>query len=132
MTPTQQTALSLRRDGKTLDEIGANLGVSRERARQLVFIAKRHDEFNSLYPELVELTTRTKNVLLHAGWTTKKLALNAVHADAILKRPSSGKKALKEVCEWLGIEVPKQRICDKTIRRAISFLEKNGYKVVKL
>lgn len=130
MNERMALALRLKRDGRTLREIGNALGVSRERARALVLRAQIIDAHDNSGPDTTySLSARAQNVLESIGLppgcsrdavmeridqlrTGVKVRNNCLFSPLELQRQYSesyrgpiynlGIKTLSEIESWLG------------------------------
>lgn len=89
-----------------------------------------------------ELSTRTRNGLLNAGFSTKEQVLEAWNDGFFYFEYSTGSsikdigpKSLCELCEWLGFQFKLKDILKTStpfkIKKAIKFLNENGYEVIR-
>ena len=133
-------AYRLRQDGLTYKAIGELLGVSASRACDLVRESEQKLRDDRPFAKVSSLKERTKNALRAAGYETKAEVLSAVK-DGRLYPGCAGKNRFwndygvashKQVCEWLELDIDKQKPNEKTIERYIAYLERHGYKVTKL
>ncbi len=124
----------------TYKAVGYELGVTAGRARQMVLQAKREMACPSPRGDFSDLTVRSENCLRGAGFETKAQVLNAVKGGSINPYATGsnhiigyGKKAHREVCKWVGIDVAETEPIpnEKTITNYIAYLERHGYKVTK-
>ena len=91
-------ARSLRRTG-TLSDVGAVLGVTRERARQILL----QDEHNQAMPGWTKgLDVRTARILLAEGFKSKRKLKSAIECGARIHRISTLR--LVELRRWLHID----------------------------
>lgn len=108
-TPSERAlrANDMRIDGMTYAKIGASLGVSSERARQLCIKGERIKNAPKLpSDEWVDLPIRARNMLRSYGYDTKEKILEGVRSGAIIGDGSMqnyGKKSHDAVLRWLGI-----------------------------
>lgn len=107
-------ALSMRREGQTLQAIAAEMGVSRERVRQMVKKAERLELQKQLAAEKphLMLSVRTRNCLLgeyratcgahDRGDPPPSLVRAWLDAGTLKRVPNMGKKSVAEVAAWLA------------------------------
>lgn len=127
-------AYEMREKGATYKEIGAEIGTGPQRARQIVLLAG----FRLKQPPdpWAELSTRARNVLRAEGYDTKEKAIEGImsgvlHPDATYPNeiPNYGRKTHKEVCDWLGIQLPDEET--EKDKRYAKYLRSRGYTVTK-
>lgn len=103
-------ALRMRREGKTLSDIGRAIGVSKERARQIVFIEKRREQalLNIKEAPFEVLSTRTRNLLLqehsrngNGGCPTPQYVRSILDSGELHKAPGAWKRSIQEIVDWL-------------------------------
>lgn len=129
--------LMMRRENKTLSEIGAHIGVSKERVRQIIAKSERiiRRKSGGGIRNLSDFSTRARNCFINAGYSKEEQIINDIKTGKITpaSMPGYGLKTHLEVCEHLKIAVNNfekiKPISDKTIRRYIRALKNNGYKV---
>jgi predicted transcriptional regulator len=107
-------AMNMRRAGQTLQAIGTEMGVSRERVRQMVKKAERLEQEKLLAAERPHLTlsVRTRNCLRSEYWHTYrtqdrgdpplKLVREWLDSGALKKVPGMGKRSIAETAAWLA------------------------------
>jgi hypothetical protein len=97
-----RSALTLRRRGHTLDEIGERFGVTRQRAQQLSVLGLCIEQEMASKDPWYELSPRTRNALIGDEC---KPTLNGVRKRYTLhelKRiPNIGTKSIAELQAWL-------------------------------
>lgn len=102
-------ALQMHENGRTYANIACALNVSPSRARQIVDKAKRT---KSILPGYWGdgLPTRVRNVLDNHNIVCREQAIAAVREGTLLPGHSRwyGKKSERDLCQWLGIEVPQR------------------------
>jgi DNA-directed RNA polymerase alpha subunit len=103
------TTLQKRREGKTLAAIGAEMGVSVERVRQMVAKAERRESAvsNETASPLDLLSVRAQNCLRGAssclGYTPTPQEIRAQMDSGQLKKiDNMGKKTIQEISDWLA------------------------------
>lgn len=95
-----QRALELREQGLTLQQIGNELGATREGARRMVL--KGLEERAIMHSEFAGLSRRTANALSKAGLSLEDVIhtmKTSRHKRYVIK--NIGDKAIEEIIEWL-------------------------------
>ena len=105
-------ALRQRRDGKTLAAVGAAMGVSRERVRQMAIEAAQREAAiqNVEVSPLGVLSARTRHCLLsevhyrskRSDGPTPQEVRGWLDSGELQKIPNLGKKSVEEVKAWLA------------------------------
>jgi hypothetical protein len=105
-------ALRQRREGKTFAAIAAEMGVSRERVRQMTIQGERREEAlkNAEASPLDVLSVRAKNCLLAEKYSsstgrdepTPQEVRAWLDSGRLKKIPNMGKKSVQEVAAWLA------------------------------
>ena len=105
------SVLQQRRAGRTLAEIGRELGRSCERVRQMQALAERREKalINGKASPLDLLSVRAKNCLLAEKYSstgrdepTPQEVRVWLDSGRLKKIPNMGKKAVQEVAAWLA------------------------------
>lgn len=99
----------MRSEGRTMDEIGKALNISRQRVHQIVRSAKQMETILSLWG--FPFTIRTSRVLEDLGVKNKEEALSLYHSGHLYPGAiwSFGRKSYTEICEWLEVTPLKKR-----------------------
>lgn len=127
-----ERAAMLRKNGESFNAIGESLGVTRERARQILKRYERGQRRGEGYmPEWMDsLSTNVRHALLGAGIETREQAIEAITSGTSIDRV--GPKGMGTVRALLGmLPAPRRDASPKAIQRAIVLLERNGYSVKK-
>lgn len=95
----------MRKDGKTLAEIGREINVTRERVRQILAQAWHAMNPDPMHIEFQGLTLGVISRLARTGIRTKAQALRAIELGEIHPRHTRtwGKVCHIKLCEFLGI-----------------------------
>ncbi len=116
MSKRHEIAERLRNEGKTFRQIGIELNVSLERARQLVLDARKLREHEWLRRDIpwLTLSTRTRNRIMYYGlsrhgrspgtddFPTPQLIRGLVNDGTIHRQlPNFGKVSFQELEDWL-------------------------------
>lgn len=125
-----ETARRLRKEGKSLRQIGAELGVSPERVRQMLYQATRPTFREPNWTD--GLCVRVASALQAHGFKDVEEVQRACERREITFVKSLGKKGMAEVYAWLGMTVEFSASQQKEIQRAIFLLERNGYRIEKV
>ncbi len=99
LTPQQRqnSAMEMRRKGKTLAEIGRALGVNQERARKILIAAERNESL----PRWVQgLQIQIARVLVRKGFRSKRAVRAAINRGERIDR--LGAVRLAELSVWLN------------------------------
>lgn len=95
--------VQMRAEGRTMDEIGKDLNVTRQRVHQIIKSAKVMEGILSLwgYP----LSVRAARVLENLGITSKEHAFDLYQSGHLYPGViwSFGRKSYIEICEWLEV-----------------------------
>ena len=100
-------ALALRRQGEQFQSIARTLGVSAERARQLVTIGQEIERRQASRDPWDELSARTRNALLADGCEPTPEGVRKQYRTicgmqyALGRVPNLGKKSIVEINDWL-------------------------------
>ena len=97
-------ALELRRDGMTLAKIAVEMGVSQERARQMVLSGESRERAleNAHSNPLDLLSVRAHNCLKAENVSTPAQARALQKSGELKKVPNLGKKSVLEIEAWLN------------------------------
>lgn len=98
LTERQMRASSLRREGKKLREIAAELQITTSRARQLIQRARLIEQQSSWAEGL---PSRYVTVLIARGITNRDQLAAAVADGSLARMPGIGSKCHKTITEWL-------------------------------
>lgn len=91
------------RSGKTYKEVGAELGCSGARARQLVQLFLRKKAMSEALPESNELSVRALNALELAGLSpSDHVSIMQFGASKFRSLPNVGNVTIAEIAQWLA------------------------------
>jgi hypothetical protein len=99
LTERQTRALEMRREGKKLREIAAELHITTSRARQLIERAKLIEDQASWAKGL---PSRYVTVLVARGINDRGQLESAVADGSLARMPGIGTKCHEAIVEWLG------------------------------
>jgi hypothetical protein len=99
LTQRQMHALKMRRDGKKLREIAAELQITTSRARQLIERAKLIERQSSWAEGL---PSRYVAVLVSRGIRERAQLESAVADGSLARMPGIGTKCYEAIVAWLG------------------------------
>jgi hypothetical protein len=99
----------LRAEGRTLQEIGTQFGLSRQRINQIEKAANRHEQIQRVWG--FPFSVRTFNVLERLAITSREQALELYHSGHIHPNVVTGFGwvSYKEICDWLEVPMLKKR-----------------------
>lgn len=94
----------MRAEGRTLQEIGDTLKVSKQRISQVVHAAKKHEEIQARWG--FPFSVRTDRILEALAVDSKEKALQLYRTGHLYPGAvwSFGHRSYREICEWLGVE----------------------------
>ena len=115
--PRNARIVSASRSGEPVQGIAAEHSLSLDRIRQIVAAA---EDLAGGRPEAFDyLGRRTRDLLERQGWTTVQLVRDACLAlpggERLLRVPGFGRKALREVRRWLGLQTGDSRFVDRNV-----------------
>ena len=133
MKERDQQALDLRESGQTFEQIGACLGVSASRAREVYYRALRESKREPELPDWAAGLDRKLYTALHiSGYNSKQSVVKGLESGAIGLHTDSGngkivgigRKSIRTLRLWAGLANENEEV-----EAAIQLLEANGYKV---
>jgi hypothetical protein len=94
----------MRAEGRTLEEIGARLALTKQRISQVVKAAKKFEDVSAQWG--FPFSNRTHRVLDALAIQSKEDALALYRTGHLYPGAvwSFGRKSYNEICEWLGVE----------------------------
>lgn len=103
MNERYQIAKQLREQGKTLRQIGGALGVTHERARQMLAKVKRMERAAEAGPNWYDgLPTMVQNALLSEELTSEAQVAVAIDTPEFERIPNIGKIGRAQIRAWLA------------------------------
>ena len=95
--------VQMRAEGRTMDEIGKELNLTRQRIHQIVKSAKQMEGILSLWG--FPFTVRTSRVMENLGIKSKEEAATLYRSGHLYPGTiwSFGRKSYIEICEWLEV-----------------------------